>query len=599
MNNTQREKKMKNKATASFIATLVMLLSVAFSAWAQVPPPPANQKLFIPDTSIAGLTEAGCRNCHNNPLIVPAPGNVDRHHLLVGQTPAVPSVRPFPARDDNGTYACFSCHNATVNPTTGEITLEQNFRNCINCHNSASPHHSGFTVQDTPTSTQANCQRCHGSVIENPPINRDIVPAWIPTYAPSLVTPWTSGKDVANNTTGVVGGDGLADPDTRGNCTYCHAAGSVTDPAFLGPFGPVPNVLSNQGTHHSTGFGVQADKCFWCHGLPPVSGAQKIRKCENCHSIATLHNIQADSPAAANLGSIVPGAENLGWGHVGSNWDCNGCHGFTATAASTQQVSGSILPSLSGLSKSSVTKGVATAITVSGQSFLNTMVSPFGNFDFTGQIQVTDAQGVAQTLVPTAVTASSIDFVMPADLAAGSYSVQILKATKLSNALTINVVPETRIISATCENGTLTVVGTGFGTTPPAVVELGAFMNGVQAKVATWADDRVVATGTCGTNVALKSAFGTVTGTATVTAPPVAMPAITKLSTTSARVGSTVTIYGTNLGAAKGTVKVGTTSAYVSNWRSSSITFKVPKVTRGTHQVTVSNASGSLSLQVR
>lgn len=590
---------MKNKVTASFITTLVMLLSVAFSAWAQVPPPPVNQKLFIPDSSIAGFTEAGCRSCHNNPLIVPAPGNVDRHHLLVGQTPAVPSVRPFPARDDAGTYACFSCHDATVNPATGEITLVQNFRNCINCHQGASPHHSGFTVQDQPNSVTANCQRCHGSVVENPPVNRNIVPAWIPTYAPSLVTPWTSGKDVANNATGVMGADGLPDVDTRGNCTYCHAPGSVTDPAFLGPFGPVPNVLSNEGTHHSTGFGVQADKCFWCHGLPPVAGAQKIRKCQNCHSVATLHNIQADSPAAGNLGSIVPGAENLGWGHVGNNWDCNGCHGFTATAAADQIVSGSILPSLSGLSKSSVTKGVATAITVRGESFLNTMVSPFGKFDFTGQIQVTDSNGVAQTLVPTAVTASSIDFVMPADLAAGSYSVQILKATKLSNALTINVVPETRIISASCANNTLTVQGTGFGKTPPAVVELGAFMNGKQAKVTSWADDRVVATGTCGSNVALVSAFGTVTGTATVTAPPVATATITKLSTTSTRVGSTVTITGTNLGTTKGIVKVGTTTAQVKSWKNTSISFTVPKVARGTYQVTVSNASGALSLQVR
>ena len=585
MNNTQRENKMKNKATASFIATLVMLLSVAFSAWAQVPPPPANQKLFIPDSSIAGLTEAGCRNCHNNPAIVPAPGNVDRHHLLVGQTPSVPSVRPFPARDDAGTYACFSCHDATVNPTTGAITLVQNFRNCINCHQGASPHHGGFTTQNLPSSTQADCQRCHGSVIENPPTLATTVPTWIPTYAPSLVTPWPSDKPNSG-------------PGGTGNCTYCHAAGSVTDPAFLGPFGPVPNVLSNQDTHHATGFGIQGDKCFWCHGSPVASGAQAIRKCQNCHSIASLHNIQADSPAPGNLGSIVPGAEELGWGHIGNNWDCNGCHGFSATAASSM-VSGSILPSLSGLSKASVTQGVATAITVSGQAFLNTMVSPFGNLDFTGQIQVTDGQGVAQTLVPTAVTASSIDFVMPADLAAGSYSVQILKATKLSNALTINVVPETRIISASCENGTLTVVGTGFGMTPPAVVELGAFMNGVQAKVATWADDRVVATGTCGTNVALKSAFGTVTGTATVTAPPVAMPAITKLSTTSARVGSTVTIYGTNLGTTKGTVKVGTATATIRSWKTTSISFTVPKVSRGTHQVTVSNASGSLSLQVR
>ena len=586
MNNTQRENKMKNKVTASFVTTLVMLLSVAFSAWAQVPPPPANQILFIPDTSIAGLTEAGCRSCHNNPAIVPAPGNVDRHHLLVGQTPSDPSVRPFPAGDTAGTYDCFSCHSATRNPTTGAITLVQNFRNCINCHQGASPHHGGFGIQNTATSVQADCQRCHGSVIENPPTLASTVPTWIPTYAPSLVTPWASNKPNSG-------------PGGTGNCTTCHAAGSVTDPAFLGPFGPVPNVLSNQETHHATGLGADGNKCFWCHGAPVVSGAQAIRKCQNCHSIDTLHNIQADSPAPGNLGTIVPGAEQLGWGHVGSNWDCNGCHGFSATAASSQVVSGSILPSLSGLSKASVTKGAATAIRISGQNFVNSVNDAWGAFTFSSQVQVTDKNSVAQTLVPTAITASSIDFVMPADLAAGSYSVQVLKATKLSNAVTINVVPETRIISASCENGTLTVQGTGFGTTPPAVVELGAFMNGVQAKITSWADDRIVATGTCGSSVELKSAFGTVTGNATVTAPAAPAATITKLSTTSTRVGSTVTIYGTNLGTTKQTVTVGGTPATIRSWKTTSISFTVPKVSRGTHDVTVEKVSGKLSLRVR
>lgn len=591
---------MKNKVTASFVAALVMLLSTAFSVWAQVPPPPANQKLFIPDSVISGLTEAGCRNCHNNPAIVPPPGNVDRHHLRVGTPVQTPTVRPFPAGDTAGNYDCFSCHTATVDPTTGTITLVQNYRNCLNCHQGASPHHGGFTTQNTPTSTPANCQRCHGSVIENPPTLASTVPAWIPTYAPSLVTPWTSGKDVANNATGIIGGDGLPDPDTRGNCTYCHAPGSVTDPAFLGPFGPVTNVVSNQDTHHSTGFGVQADKCFWCHGQPVASGAQKIRKCENCHSIATLHNIQADSPAAGNVGSIVPGGENLGWGHVGNNWDCNGCHGFTATAAEMNPA-GSTLPSMSSISKSSVAKGVVTEVTVTGESFVNSMAAPFDAYSFSGQIQVTDGNGVAQTLVPKTVTASSITFDMPADLAAGSYKLQVLKATKLSNAMTINVVPETKVAinSASCDNGTLTVLGSGFGKLP-----FGVSMNGVAAKVSTWADDRVVATGTCGSNVELKTAFTSVTATATVTAPPVpvVLPAITKLSTTSTRVGSTVTIYGTALGAAKGVVNFGTTQAQIKSWSNTRITFVVPKVSRGYYDVSVTNdkgTSGAATLRVR
>ena len=40
-------------------------------------------------------------------------------------------------------------------------------------------------------------------------------------------------------------------------------------------------------------------------------------QCEKCHGPESLHNIQADSPNANNLGSVVVGGEDAGYGHVG------------------------------------------------------------------------------------------------------------------------------------------------------------------------------------------------------------------------------------------------------------------------------------------
>jgi hypothetical protein len=98
-------------------------------------------------------------------------------------------------------------------------------------------------------------------------------------------------------------------------CEACHQA----DPTAT----PKP-IFSNADNHHGTGIGATDPlQCNWCHN---VTSGITIRQCEACHGVKSIHNIQVDTPAAANLGSIVPGAENLGYGHIGNDYDCKGCH---------------------------------------------------------------------------------------------------------------------------------------------------------------------------------------------------------------------------------------------------------------------------------
>jgi hypothetical protein len=108
-----------------------------------------------------------------------------------------------------------------------------------------------------------------------------------------------------------------------GGCNYCH------DQDALDP----PTIRTNSDLHHGTGLGADSTKCEWCHdfGMPLD---MQIRECQDCHGPDSLHNIQADSTNAGNIGTIVIGGEDAGYGHVGrdagiGDSDCWGCHGFS------------------------------------------------------------------------------------------------------------------------------------------------------------------------------------------------------------------------------------------------------------------------------
>lgn len=501
---------------------LGLVLATAMAATAAVPAPPVNQYLGIPDTVFNEMTEATCRSCHNQtpPAGIPVDPTYlpDRHHLLKG-TP-IPAVSAVITRDGNKdgindtVYDCYNCHTATWN---GKAWVLATFRDCTQCHQQTG---GGLTVHHATTFAQAgDCAKCHGDFVDNgllDPNGNGIKAAndatdvltkadgstvnggWVPTYQPSLVTPWPSKKPNGGLPVNSIN-------EKSGSCKYCHsnATGSQGPPVeeTTGPFTPV-QVYTNAETHHSTGFWSNTDttKCTWCHNLPNGGlNNLSIRTCESCHGIPSLHNIQYGGQAvgAPSVGTIVPGAEGAGKGHIGDNADCNGCHGFTSTASAAP--SGPVVPSLQTLSASSVTAGAT--VTLKGIGFVNLVQNPFtGAYDITmnSDVALIDANGISTILVPFSVTGDTLQVQIPANIAPGNYRIAASKAGTLSNPLNISVTPKVAI-SSKAGTTTVTIYGQGFGSYLNAVgSDIG--VTGVDRRgkalmgtVRSWTDTKIVA----------------------------------------------------------------------------------------------------------
>ena len=206
-------------------------------------------------------------------------------------------------------------------------------RDCIVCHTS-SAHHT------TPAAKSGDCVSCHGDIVDNIGDGH-----YIPTYSPSAVTPSPSGGDgLPLNSLG----------NGAGACNYCH---DQDDPV-------APIILSNANLHHDATL-----NCLWCHSAHGTVSLY-IRVCEGCHGPDSLHSIQADSPAPGNIGTIVVGGEDAGYGHVGrdagpGDSDCWGCHGFAEPFAPR---SGPLIPAIYDTDLAVITAGTDTTVFVAGGS---------------------------------------------------------------------------------------------------------------------------------------------------------------------------------------------------------------------------------------
>ncbi|TFG37670.1 MAG: hypothetical protein E4H46_01310 [Desulfobacterales bacterium] len=380
----------------------------------------------LPDGVFNTLVEANCRACHQDQNIV-NPGSIpDRHHLLVGATIPDPTASPDPIYGaPGGTYECLSCHQLVWNDTAFSYDFVS-FRDCLLCHDQvageASVHHL------TAAAMADDCKACHGP-IDNPNDGH-----YVPTYDASLVTPQLKLGTGANG---------------EGGCAFCHAAGTDTST------GQPITVYTNAKTHHSTGL-VYLNKCYLCHDMTlPSESKLKIRQCENCHGVKSLHNIQVDSDA----NGIDPGAEDSYFGHIGNQDDCWGCHGFTAAAV---PLSGPVVPDVNGLSAYTVTTGVDTAITVTGIAFTNSVQTPNGAVVLTSVVVLTGANGIETTLIPSAITESSMDVTIPTTMAQGNYALSAVKVNTVSNSVNLSIMPDVKITYASCLNGIVSITGSGF-----------------------------------------------------------------------------------------------------------------------------------------
>jgi hypothetical protein len=411
---------------------------------------------------------------------------------------------------DDTNYSCLSCH--IEDSSTGVIDFIV-LRECTDCHvqglNQPTVHHAN----ELGDAKNAVCTSCHGDLVDDAlgcaetaqnacsasgllcdvdadcpageTCDAQICDHRIPTYTPSLVTPQPVTEGEA------------------GGCNYCHDAGLDTE------FGV--EVVDNHDTHHGSGVyktrlgGSDSDICAWCHknGDGHNHDADTIRTCENCHGLESLHNIQADSPNPANPGTIVVGAEDPWYGHIGIDdptgaSDCFGCHGFTTASAPD---SGPVVPMLTGASALTITAGEETTLTLNGVAFINEI----GDFTWLSEVKIND-----QMLTPTIVDQGEMTVTIPA-LDPGIYDVKVVKGDVESNPIAINCVPGVVIDDVACEGGVLTVTGSGFGEEPPAGAEefLNVKMGDVALDITSWSDTQIVAnTSICGGEVTVNALYG-------------------------------------------------------------------------------------------
>ncbi len=479
---------MKKNTLLSALFAGCLALGAAVAVTAAVPPPPVNQYLGFYDTTQQFTTKQGCLQaspCHQSDAVA-----VTFHHALT-LAPRLLSCYGDPtAPNPTG------CHQLVRDPATGAMVFVE-FRDCLRCH-TAQPHHKSARAQ------AQNCKGCHGTVIDNP-LDGHV----IPTYAKSSVTPETKWR-----------GNDAASPQNYGGCAACHQKSTTT----------TPQIFSNAETHHGTQIGFdptvtglpfKIGDCNWCHGAPNVLD---IRACERCHGINSLHNIQVNSrnPADVNPANIVPGGELPGYGHIGSDFDCWGCHGTFKKYAADAGFSYTIPPaSMNGLSTTSLTSGTATTLTITGSGFKTAYaISKSEIVPVNVNVMVSNAT-VSLTLTPVSVTDSEIQVVIPA-LESGNYQISVAKDDSynhiaLSNVALINALPARSIKTAALgADKTLTITGTGFNMAPPVDVNtgLGAYAaDGSLAKVISWSDTKVVVSNAAfnaGSTVTIKTLNGPV-----------------------------------------------------------------------------------------
>jgi hypothetical protein len=459
---------MRKRILMSAIAAGVAL-SFVCPCLADVPAPPVNQSIGMPDVEFASHSEADCRYCHDS-------GVQDRHHLLYDQPIPPDSIVPYPDSDGDGNpdtvYDCLNCHDAS-------FTIE---RDCLVCH-TTSPHHS------TELAQSGDCVACHGSVVDNMDDGH-----YIPTYGSSLVTPTRSQGD---------GQPANSYGRYAGACDYCHDEDTFQPPL----------ILTNQALHHGL------DQCSWCHDFA-LPFDDQIRVCEGCHGPASLHNIQTDSPNPLNIGTIVVGGEDAGYGHVGRDGgpgdsDCWGCHGFSM--AKTALVPGPTIPTIHGADHAAVGAGVDTAVTLSGSSFTNVAAG----HAYRSVVSLTAADGSVTTVAPDRLDASSLEFTIPGRIAPGNYDVRAVKRGVASNPAVISVRPEVTIVEAEGRR-TVTIRGSGFGGyaegSGTAVTGSLAAVKGwhktapvMEAEIVSWNDTTIVARfPSSPSEVTVHSVFGTV-----------------------------------------------------------------------------------------
>jgi hypothetical protein len=203
-----------------------------------------------------------------------------------------------------------------------------------------------------------------------------------------------------------------------------------------------------------------------------------------------LHNIQVDS----NGDDVIsPNGENPYFGHIGSNTDCNGCHGFSVAAAPG---TGPVIPFINSADDLTMTAGTGTTVTLSGVAFTNNIDTGTEIIELVSDVELTASDGSVTVLTPDSVAQSEIVVSLPGSLAPGNYHLRAVKGPKDSNPVVVSVTPAVAITSVDCDKkkGLLTVTGSGFGDKPEGTdADLNLQVNGQTMELISWGDTQIKA----------------------------------------------------------------------------------------------------------
>ncbi|MDA8206804.1 MAG: IPT/TIG domain-containing protein, partial [Thermaerobacter sp.] len=334
---------------------------------------------------------------------------------------------------------------------------------------------------------------------------------------------------------------------------------------------------------------------FFYDGLPGLVGGTSA-------SAPLFAGFVADLDAALHtaMGNINPAiyhADQANSGVMstvayGNNGAYSVTPGYNAVTGLGQLNMGVLYAMLTGVQTTPVIQGVTPNSAASG-----------ANIYITGQGFGSARGTVAIDKVPATIkqwTPNSIEVTVPNSVSSGSAPITVMAADGLTSTWTSFTVqaPQKPTISglypSTAPVGaTLYLYGENFGSTPGTVT-----IGGKTATVQNWSPYYLTVT----VPSTLKSGPATIvvtaadgqTGTSTaftVQAPPT--PTISGLYPSTAPVGATVSLYGSNFGSTPGTVTIGGKAATVQNWSPYYLTVTVPSgLNPGKATITVTAADG-------
>ncbi|MCK5505142.1 MAG: hypothetical protein KAJ10_08265, partial [Thermodesulfovibrionia bacterium] len=226
------------------------------------------------DPATACTVDANCAGGATGPCVI-------GENYCVNDSEAPNATLTSPA---SGLYECLTCHTLVWDPVTMTSQFSP-FRDCTLCHMvDFQPDHpdraEGLNVHHAqPEARAGNCNYCHGDLVDRGWFDLDSdcdalnlcgdgttvcavdadcagipdgaldtkVAPWIPTYQPSLVTPWPSGKNFGRC-------DETCDGSTIGSCSVTTTTDCTTD-------GDCPATETCEGEVAGT-CSVSTDPCF-------------------------------------------------------------------------------------------------------------------------------------------------------------------------------------------------------------------------------------------------------------------------------------------------------------------------------------------------